>query len=79
MELNNEIKVNVKVGLSVDEETFRTCMNLLKLYFQSHCENSKGIVMKFDDTIGSEPLISIVDTDAEMDRIWLGYVPESEG
>lgn len=79
MELNNEIKVNVKVGLSVDEETFRTCMNLLKLYVQSHCENCKGIVMKFDDTIDSEPLISFVDTDAEMDRIWYGYVRESEG
>lgn len=79
MEINNEIKVNVKVGLSVDEETFRTCMKLLKLYFQNHCENTKGIVMKFDDTIASEPLISIVDTDAEMDRIWYGYVQESEG
>lgn len=79
MELNNEIKVNVRVGLSVDEETFGTCMKLLKLYIQSHCENCKGIVMKFDDTIASEPLISFVDTDAEMNRIWYGYVPESEG
>lgn len=78
MEINNEIKVNVKVGLSVDEETFRTCMNLFKLYWQSHWENCKGIVMKFDDAFGSEPLTSIVDNDAEMDRIWYGCVPEKE-
>lgn len=78
MELNNEIKINVKASLTVNEDTFRTCMNLLKIYFQSHHENCKGVVMRYDDMWG-EPEVMVVDTDAEMNRILYGYVPESEG
>lgn len=78
MELNNELKINVKASLSVDEETFRTCMNLLKIYCQGRFENCKGAVIKFEDDPWCDSGYMVVDTDAEMDRIWFGCVPEKE-
>lgn len=77
MELNNELKINVKASLSVDEETFRTCMNLMKIYCKSHWENCKGVVIRYND-MWYEPEFMIVDNDAEMDRIYFGCVPEKE-
>ena len=77
MELTKGIEINVKASLSVDEETFKTCMSLIKIYFQSHHENLKGIVLRYSDAY-SEPIITIVDNDVEMDRIMYGCLLESE-
>ena len=77
MNLTKGIEIEVKASLSVDEETFRTCMNLLKIYCRNHFENCKGIVLRYNDAY-SEPIITIVDNDVEMDRIMYGCLSESE-
>lgn len=42
-----EINVEVKAGLSVDNKTFRTCMDLVAIHAQN--EGLKGMVIKFND------------------------------
>lgn len=79
MELNHGLEIKVKTSLVVDEETFRTCMNLLKIYCRSNWENAKGVVLQFAEDPWCDPGYMVVDTDSDMDRIWFGYVPESEG
>lgn len=42
-----EVSVEVKAGLSVDERTFRTCINLIAIHAQN--KGLKGMVVRFDD------------------------------
>lgn len=79
MELNHGIEINIKASLSVDDDTFKTCMNLMKIYCKSQCENAKGMVIKFDDEYYGLPMYSIIDSDAQMNLAMYGFIPESEG
>lgn len=40
------VEVKVKAGLSVDEKTFRTCMNLVSVYAENH--GIKGMIVQFN-------------------------------
>lgn len=42
-----EVSVEVKAGLSVDERTFRTCMNLVSIYARNN--GFDGMVVGFND------------------------------
>lgn len=43
-----EVSVEVKAGLSVDEQTFRTCMSLVAIHAWD--EGLKGMVIGFSDS-----------------------------
>ena len=43
-----EVNIEVKVGLSVDKKTLRTCMDLVAIHARN--EGIKGMVVRFDDT-----------------------------
>ena len=43
-----EVKVEVKATLTVDENSFKTCMNLMEIYAKEH--GVKGIVLDFRES-----------------------------
>lgn len=59
-----EVSVEVKAGLSVDERTFRTCMNLVAIHAQN--EGLKGIVVRFDDQFLEGCSIKPLETEEEV-------------
>lgn len=42
-----ELKIEVKATLTVDEDTFRTCVNLIEIYAREH--EIKGTILDFRD------------------------------
>lgn len=59
-----EVSVEVKAGLSVDERTFRTCMNLVTIHAQN--EGLKGMVVRFDDQFLEGCSIKPLETEEEV-------------
>lgn len=52
-----EVNVEVKAGLSVDNNTVRICMDLLSIHFRNL--GCKGVVLKFnDDDVSIQQLLS---------------------
>ena len=60
-----EVSVEVKAGLSVDERTFRTCLNLIAIHAQN--EGLKGIVVRFDDQFFDGCSIKPLETEEEVE------------
>lgn len=60
-----EVNVEVKAGLSVDERTFRTCINLIAIHAQN--EGLKGIVVRFDDQFFEGCCIKPLETEEEVE------------
>ena len=58
-----EVSVEVKAGLSVDEKTFRTCLNLISIYAEN--QGAKGIFVNLND--GSYPLVKLIETDESLE------------
>ena len=59
-----EVSVEVKAGLSVDERTFRTCLNLIAIHAQN--EGLKGIVVGFNDSCFEGCSIKPLETEEEL-------------
>lgn len=59
-----EVSVEVKAGLSVDERTFRTCMNLIAIHAKN--EGLKGMVVRFDDQFLEGCSIKPLETEEEV-------------
>lgn len=59
-----EVSVEVKAGLSVDEKTFRTCMNLVAIHAQN--EGLKGMVVRFTDDFFEGYAIKPFETEEEV-------------
>lgn len=68
MELNNEITINVKAKLSVDNTTFKTCMDLINL--RGVCDGYAGMIVRFDENIG--PGIVWLQTEDELHTAMYG-------
>lgn len=66
MELTSGININVNATLSVDDRTFRTCMNLISIYAESR--GIKGMVIKFDENDGFGPTYKELMTDEEAEE-----------
>lgn len=58
-----EVSVEVKAGLSVDEKTFRTCLNLISIYAEN--QGAKGIFVNLND--GGYPLVKLIKTDESLE------------
>lgn len=58
-----EVSVEVKAGLSVDEKTFRTCLNLISIYAENN--GAKGIFVNLND--GDYPLVKLIETDESLE------------
>lgn len=43
--MNGELKIKVKAALTVDEDTFDTCVNIMTIYAREHCV--KGMTLDF--------------------------------
>lgn len=59
-----EVSVEVKAGLSVDERTFRTCLNLVAIHAQN--EGLKGMIVRFDDPFLEGCSIKPLETEEEV-------------
>ena len=59
-----EINVEVKAELSVDNKTFRTCMDLVAIHAQN--EGLKGMVVKFNDEDFDSCAIKPLTTEEEV-------------
>lgn len=63
------ISIEVKAGLSVDDETARICMDLLAIYFKNG--GCKGAVLRFnDDGVGVQALLSDNAVNVAMGAPW---------
>lgn len=62
-----EVSVEVKAGLSVDEKTFRTCMNLAAIYANN--KGLKGMVVFFNENDINGYIISPIETEEQCERI----------
>ena len=58
-----EVSVEVKAGLSVDEKTFRTCLNLISIYAEN--QGAKGIFVNLNE--GDYPLVKLIETDESLE------------
>lgn len=63
-----EVSVEVKAGLSVDERTFRTCLNLIAIHAQN--EGLKGMVVYFDRNDPEGYSIIPIETDERCSKVW---------
>lgn len=63
---NTDLEIKVKVGLSIDKDTFDTCMRLIALDAKQN--GVKGMVVRFDDIDGYAitPLLTDEDVDKAM-------------
>ena len=59
-----EVSAEVKAGLSVDERTFRTCLNLISIHAQN--EGLKGMVVRFDDQFFDECYVKPLETEEDV-------------
>lgn len=59
-----EVSVEVKAGLSVDEITFKTCLNFIAIHAQN--KGLKGMVVRFDDRICEGCYIKPLTTEDEV-------------
>lgn len=46
--MSGELKIEVKATLTVDENTFKTCVNLIEIYAREH--GVKGIILDFRES-----------------------------
>lgn len=58
-----EVSVEVKASLSVDEKTFRTCLNLISIYAKN--QGAKGIFVNLNE--GDRPLVKLIETDESLE------------
>ena len=63
---NTDLEIKVKVGLSIDKDTFDTCMYLIAMDAKQN--GVKGMVVRFDDIGGYAitPLLTDEDVDKAM-------------
>lgn len=63
---NTDFEIKVKIGMSIDKQTFRTCMNLIAMDAKQN--GVKGMVVRFDDIDGYTitPLLTDEDVDKAM-------------
>lgn len=62
-----EVAVEVKAGLSVDQHTFHTCMNLAAIH--GHNEGMNGMIVIFDDELDTGYAIVPLKTKEEIDNV----------
>lgn len=74
-EVLNEITVNVKAKLSVDEQTFYTCLRLIAIHARE--EGLEGIVLRFHDR-GEPYSIMPLMTKEDVERAMYAKFKESE-
>lgn len=65
-----ELKIEVKATLTVDENTFKTCMNLMEIYAREH--GVKGIVLDFRKTAPSRLGKFLMSDEAVEDALNVG-------
>lgn len=59
-----EVSIEVKAGLSVDEDTFQVCMDLIRLYVRNH--GDKGLLVDCRD---DGPFVHHIKNDSALDYI----------
>ena len=59
MKLTEDLGIEIRAKLVVDDKTFRTCLNLIDIYMQAH--DTKGLVIassEFGGEVGVTPLMT---------------------
>lgn len=62
-----EVAVEVKAGLSVDQHTFHTCVNLAAIHGRN--EGWKGMIVIFDDELDDGYAIMPLETKEEVENV----------